>query len=75
MTSGGTVNFLDRSATRRTSWSPSRRSLLLGLGQTFVIIAAGIDLSVGWVMGLASVISALAIRGAFNAGAPLLPRR
>ncbi|WP_291395764.1 ABC transporter permease [Devosia sp.] len=45
--------------------------LLLGLGQTFVIIAAGIDLSVGWVMSLASVLSAHAIRAAFNAGVPL----
>jgi ribose/xylose/arabinose/galactoside ABC-type transport system permease subunit len=45
--------------------------LLLGLGQTFVIISAGIDLSVGWVMSLASVLSALAIRGSFNAGMPL----
>ncbi len=32
--------------------------LLMGLGQTFVIISGGIDLSVGWVMGLSSVISA-----------------
>ena len=40
--------------------------LLLGLGQTFVIISAGIDLSVGWVMSLASVFSALAIRAAFT---------
>jgi ribose transport system permease protein len=47
--------------------------LLLGLGQTFVIISAGIDLSVGWVMSLASVLSALAIRTAFNAGLPLFP--
>jgi len=47
--------------------------LLLGLGQTFVIIGAGIDLSVGWVMSLGSVLSALAIRGAFNAGLPLFP--
>ncbi len=45
--------------------------LLLGLGQTFVIIAAGIDLSVGWVMSLGSVLSALAIRDAYDAGAPL----
>ena len=45
--------------------------LLLGLGQTFVIISAGIDLSVGWVMSLASVRSALALRNSFNAGAPL----
>jgi ribose transport system permease protein len=45
--------------------------VLLGLGQTFVIISAGIDLSVGWVMSLASVLAALAIRGSFNAGAPV----
>lgn len=45
--------------------------LLLGLGQTFVIISGGIDLSVGWVMSFASVISALALRAAFNAGMPL----
>jgi predicted ABC-type sugar transport system permease subunit len=32
--------------------------LLLGLGQTFVIIAGGIDLSVGFVMGLAAVVMA-----------------
>ncbi len=42
--------------------------LLMGLGQTFVIIGAGIDLSVGWVMGLASVISASAIVALINAG-------
>src|SRR5438045_8767189 len=47
--------------------------LLLGLGQTFVIISAGIDLSVGWVMSLASVLSALAIRDSFDAGLPLFP--
>ncbi len=45
--------------------------LLLGLGQTFVIISGGIDLSVGWVMSLASVISALALREAYNMGLPL----
>ncbi len=32
--------------------------LLLGLGQTYVIISGGIDLSVGFVMGLAAVIMA-----------------
>jgi len=42
--------------------------LLMGLGQTYVIIAGGIDLSVGWVMGLASVVSALVIRDQANAG-------
>ncbi|MCZ7542143.1 MAG: ABC transporter permease [Anaerolineae bacterium] len=36
--------------------------LLLGLGQTFIIIAGGIDLSVNYVMGLASVVMALVIR-------------
>lgn len=35
--------------------------LLLALGQTFVIISAGIDLSVGFVMGLASVVAAHAV--------------
>jgi len=45
--------------------------LLLALGQTFVIISAGIDLSVGWVMSLASVLSAHAIRWTFNSGVPL----
>ena len=45
--------------------------LLLGLGQTFVIISGGIDLSVGWVMSFASVLSALALRESFNAGLPL----
>ena len=47
--------------------------LLLGLGQTFVIMSAGIDLSVGWVMSLASVLSALAIRAAYDSGVPLFP--
>src|SRR5215469_4546169 len=42
--------------------------LLMGLGQTFVVIAAGIDLSVGWVMGLSSVVSALVIAGLVDKG-------
>ncbi len=45
--------------------------VLLGLGQTFVIISAGIDLSVGWVMSLGSVLSARAIRDSYNLGAPV----
>ena len=72
LTTGGSVNFL----TVRNSQNilvAIIPVLLLGLGQTFVIIAAGIDLSVGWVMSLASVLSALALRAAFNAGAPLFP--
>ena len=50
--------------------------LLMGLGETFVIIAGGIDLSVGWVMGLSSVVAALIMRDlvAFNTttSAPLV---
>jgi len=42
--------------------------LLMGLGQTFVIIAGGIDLSVGWVMGLSSVVSALVTVGLIDGG-------
>src|SRR6266404_8521348 len=33
--------------------------LIIALGETFVIISGGIDLSVGFVMGLASVAAAL----------------
>jgi ribose transport system permease protein len=72
LSTGGSVNFL----TIRNSQNVLVAIvpvLLLGLGQTFVITTAGIDLSVGWVMSLASVLSALAIRGSFNAGVPLLP--
>jgi ribose transport system permease protein len=72
LSTGGAVNFL----TVRNSQNilvAIVPVLLLGLGQTFVIITAGIDLSVGWVMSLASVLSALAIRGSFTAGAPLFP--
>ena len=72
LTTGGAVNFL----TVRNSQNilvAIVPVLLLGLGQTFVIVTAGIDLSVGWVMSLASVLSALAIRASFNAGAPLFP--
>lgn len=36
--------------------------LLLGLGQTLVIIAGGIDLSVGFVMGFASIVMAQVMR-------------
>src|SRR5690349_23299057 len=67
---GGSVNFF----TVRNSQNILNAIvpvLLLGLGQTFVIISAGIDLSVGWVMSLASVLSAHAIRASFNSGIPL----
>lgn len=42
--------------------------LLMGLGQTFVVIAAGIDLSVGWIMGLSSVVSAMVIVALIDKG-------
>jgi ribose transport system permease protein len=57
ITSEGDVNFL----TLRNSQNilvAIVPVLLMGLGQTFVIISGGIDLSTGWVMGLASVVSA-----------------
>ena len=48
--------------------------LMLALGQTFVIISGGIDLSVGFIMGLASVVLAKAIgwAGVTDAGPGLL---
>jgi ribose/xylose/arabinose/galactoside ABC-type transport system permease subunit len=72
LASNGAVNFLTirNSQNILVAITPV---LLLGLGQTFVIISAGIDLSVGWVMSLASVLSALAIRDSFDAGLPLFP--
>src|SRR5438105_10637141 len=72
LASNGSVNFL----TIRNSQNilvAIIPVLLLGLGQTFVIIGAGIDLSVGWVMSLGSVLSALALRWAFSGGLPLFP--
>jgi ribose transport system permease protein len=42
---------------------------VLALGQTFVIITGGIDLSTGYVMGLATVVASLVMRLLF--GAPL----
>lgn len=59
VTSGGDVNFLSLRNSQNILMAITP-VLLMGLGQTFVIIAAGIDLSVGWVMGLSSVVSALA---------------
>ncbi|HOQ51395.1 MAG TPA: ABC transporter permease, partial [Candidatus Atribacteria bacterium] len=42
--------------------------LLLAAGETFVIITGGIDLSVGFVRGLISVISAIIMRDLYAAG-------
>lgn len=43
--------------------------LLLALGETFVIIIAGIDLSVGWILGLAAVVAAMIMQSLHAAGA------
>jgi ribose/xylose/arabinose/galactoside ABC-type transport system permease subunit len=43
--------------------------LIMALGQTFVILSAGIDLSTGWVMGMASVVGAIVM----SSLAPTLP--
>jgi ribose transport system permease protein len=46
--------------------------LLLAIGQTFVIISGGIDLSMGFIMGLAAVVAAHVINAATGfAGLPL----
>lgn len=44
--------------------------LLLAAGETFVIVTGGIDLSVGFVMGLVGVVSAIVMRDMFAAGSP-----
>jgi ribose transport system permease protein len=46
--------------------------LLLGLGQTFVIISGGIDLSVGFTMGLSAVVTAHVFNWATQFGSPVL---
>jgi ribose transport system permease protein len=66
-TSGGAVNFITLPNAENILMTISP-VLLLGLGQTFVIISGGIDLSVGWVMGLASVTSAYTMVELVKAG-------
>src|SRR5690349_22779557 len=44
--------------------------LIMALGQTYVIISGGIDLSTGYVMGLATVVAAL-IMNSLSADTPL----
>ena len=68
VTSDGVINFLSlrNSQDILLTITPV---VLMGLGQTFVIISGGIDLSVGWVMGLASVVSATATVDMISAGA------
>ena len=41
--------------------------LLVAIGQTFVIISAGIDLSIGSILGLAAVVAALVMKALFAA--------
>lgn len=45
-------------------------TLIVALGQTFVIIAGGIDLSVGFVLGLSSVVAAVVMRSLNESGYP-----
>ncbi len=47
--------------------------LLIGLGETNVIITGGIDLSVGWVVGLAAVVAAMVMKALHPAGIAPLP--
>ena len=42
--------------------------LLLGLGQTFVVISGGIDLSVGFTMGLSAVVMAHIVNASTSVG-------
>jgi ribose/xylose/arabinose/galactoside ABC-type transport system permease subunit len=71
-TSNGAVNFftLRNSQNILVAITPV---LLMGLGQTLVIIAGGIDLSVGWVMGLSSVMSGLVMRDLVAKGTDIWP--
>jgi len=46
---------------------------LMAIGQTYVVITAGIDLSIGWTVGLASVVSARAMRDLVNGGTDIAP--
>ncbi len=46
---------------------------LMAIGQTYVVITAGIDLSIGWTVGLASVISARTMRDLVNGGTDIAP--
>jgi ribose transport system permease protein len=68
ISSDGAINFLSLRSTQ-TILVTITPVLLMGLGQTFVIISGGIDLSVGWVMGLSSVASAMVTVSLMDAGA------
>lgn len=57
----------------RASWLATSQFaveyLLLGLGETFVIITGGIDLSVGAILGLSGMVGAVAMRALIHANA------
>ena len=61
------VSFIASGANIRSIAVFAVAPVLLGLGQTLVIISGGIDLSVGFTMGLASVIAALVVNATGNA--------
>ncbi len=46
--------------------------LLIGLAETFIIICAGIDLSVGWTLGFASVVAAMVMKALNTTATPPL---
>lgn len=46
---------------------------LMAIGQTYVVITSGIDLSIGWTVGLASVICARTMRDLVNGGMDIAP--
>jgi ribose transport system permease protein len=46
---------------------------LMAIGQTYVVITAGIDLSIGWTVGLASVVAARTMRDLANGGMDIAP--
>ncbi|MDX2140020.1 MAG: ABC transporter permease [Chloroflexota bacterium] len=46
---------------------------LMAIGQTYVVITSGIDLSIGWTVGLASVVSARTMRDLVNSGMDIAP--
>lgn len=46
---------------------------LMAIGQTYVVITSGIDLSIGWTVGLASVVCARTMRDLVNGGMDIAP--
>jgi ribose transport system permease protein len=65
------VNFLSARSVQGVLLYSSQ-ILLIGLAETLIIIAAGIDLSVGWTLGFSSVIAADIMKYLYATGAPEL---